>query len=239
MGADARPPCLRGGVAEHTVFPHSEGMQLTAHGGVTVRLSEGETTIAINPPAKGAGVKPVRFSADIAIVSVRVPEMEGVEAVSGATTPFVIDSPGAYEHRGVSVEGWGVRTRYGAGKGEETLPATVYALTIEGVTIFIAVGLSEPSLPPECLESLEAVHLLLVPTGVPGMLDAPQAHKLATMLEPNIVVPVGWQGTAGGAEALERFLGEFGESNRKPVAKWSARPKDIKQASGEVVVLEA
>jgi L-ascorbate metabolism protein UlaG (beta-lactamase superfamily) len=114
----------------------------------------------------------------------------------------------------------------------------VYALTFEGVTTFIAVGLSEPSLPPECLESLESVHILIVPTGVPGMLDAAQAHKLATTLEPNVIVPVGWQGTPGGGEALEQFLGEFGESSSKSVAKWSVRPKEIEQLSGQVVVLE-
>ncbi|GIW69097.1 MAG: hypothetical protein KatS3mg100_591 [Candidatus Parcubacteria bacterium] len=213
-------------------------MILTAHGGFTLKITSGDTTIVCNQPRKGAGVKDVRFGADIVVVSMRVPEMEGVDSVSSNGAPFVVDTPGAYEHRGVVIEGWGVRSRYAARAEEPTTPAVVYKIDIEEATVLLAVGLSEASLPAECLEALETTHILILSVGAPGMLEAAQAHKLATMLEPNIVVPVGWQGAKGGKEALVQFLKESGSEGAVSKDKLSVKMKDIKEAQGEVVVLE-
>lgn len=213
-------------------------MILSSHGGVTLRVVSGETTIVFNPPKKGAGIKPVRFGADIALISMRVPEMEGIEEVGGESV-FVIDSAGSYEYRGIAVDGYAVRSRYGAQGKDATVPAVVYVVRLEDATLLYVVGLSEPSLPPELLEEIEAVSICVVPVGVEGMLDPSEAHKLVTQLEPAWVVPVGWQGKAGREEALAQFLKEQGAQDAPRLEKLTLRPKDIKDADGNVVILTA
>jgi L-ascorbate metabolism protein UlaG (beta-lactamase superfamily) len=71
---------------------------------------------------------------------------------------------------------------------------TVYAVKLEGMTLVHLGALSDSALPPDAKEAIDEIDVLFVPVGGDGVLDAAEASKLATMLEPKIVIPMHWSG---------------------------------------------
>src|SRR3989338_5474864 len=95
-------------------------MVISYAGGECFKVSQGDLTLAFNPPAKGSALasalptgRQARFGADIALVSLDHPDFNGSEnAAFGERQPFVIEGPGEYEIKGVAVRGYGTKSNY-------------------------------------------------------------------------------------------------------------------------------
>jgi L-ascorbate metabolism protein UlaG (beta-lactamase superfamily) len=74
-----------------------------------------------------------------------------------------------------------------------------------------------------------------MPVGGDGVLDAAQAAKLATMLEPKIIVPMHWSGM-GEAKSLDAYLKEGGGDAEK-TDKLTLKKKDVIDKDGDIVVI--
>src|SRR6185437_16670040 len=102
-------------------------MVISYLGGMSVKITQGDLTLAFNPPSKDSKLKTAKFGADIALVSLDHEDFNGVEnAAFGEREPFVIEGPGEYEVKGVAVRGFGSDTEYG-GKGINT----IYSVALE------------------------------------------------------------------------------------------------------------
>ncbi|MCI0597849.1 MBL fold metallo-hydrolase [Candidatus Parcubacteria bacterium] len=211
-------------------------MVITHHGGQCFKVTFGDLTLVFDPISKGATLPAVRFGADIALVSRNHPDMNGIAEVTyGEKEPFVIRGPGEYEKEGVAVQGFPSKSEYALTKGETEAINTIYSVKLEGMTLVHLGALSSPSLPPEAKESIDEIDVLFVPVGGDGVLSASEASKLATILEPRIIIPMHWSGM-GQEKALDNFIKEEGGEVEK-TDKLTLKKKDVADKDGDIIVL--
>jgi L-ascorbate metabolism protein UlaG (beta-lactamase superfamily) len=208
-------------------------MIITYQGVEFFKVQFGDTTIAFNPISKDSKFKPTRFFADIALVSINNPDMNGTENLSySGKDPFVISGPGEYEIKDVFIKGFASKSNYG---GKERIN-TIYSVTLENMNICFLGALSDINLSKEVKEELGDVDILFVPIGDDGVLDAAKAEKLSVEIEPKIIIPMHF-GDVGVKDALKKYLKEAGEESIKPIDKLTLKKKDLEGKMGDVVVL--
>lgn len=192
------------------------------------KIQLGDTVIALNPVSKRSKLSAASFGADVAIVSVDHPDMNGVESVSrGSAAPFAIIGPGEYEVAGVFVRGFSSVSTYG---GKERLN-TIYTISLEDSNICFLGALGMATLSPETLEALPDIDILFVPVGGDGVLSPAEASKLVTSLEPRITIPMHYD-----KETLAAFLKEQGVAGTN-TEKLTLRKKEILEKEGEIILL--
>lgn len=216
-------------------------MVITHHGGQCFKITQGDLTLVFDPIAKGASLPAVRFGADVALVTRKHPDMNGTEEVAfGGKEPFVIDGPGEYEIAGVRVQGFLTKSEYGLTKKKGELARlsavnTVYAVTLEGMTLVHLGALADPMLTHDAREAIDDIDILFLPIGGDGVLSSAEAAKLAVTLEPKIVIPMHWSGM-GEAKSLEAFLKEAGKDS-ETVEKLTLKKKDAADKAGAIIVV--
>lgn len=212
-------------------------MVITHHGGQCFKVTFGDLTLVFDPVSKKGTLPAVRFGADIALVSRNHTDMNGTEEVSfGGKEPFVISGPGEYEKDGVTIQGFLTKSEYGLAKGQSEAVNTVYAVSLEGMTLVHLGALSDPMLSQEAREAIDEIDVLFLPIGGDGVLDAAKAAKLAVTLEPRIIIPMHWSGM-GEPKALEHYLKEEGNGTEK-VDKLTLKKKDAAEKNGAIIVIE-
>lgn len=208
-------------------------MIITYQGVEFFKVQFGDTTIALNPISKDSKFKPTRFFADIALVSLNNPDMNGTENLSyNGKDPFVISGPGEYEVKDVFIKGFASKSMYG---GKEKIN-TIYSVTLENMNICFLGALSDINLSSDVKESLGDVDILFLPIGDDGVLDAAKAEKLSVEIAPKIIIPMHF-GEVGVKDALKKYLKESGSDNVKPVDKLTLKKKDLEGKAGDVVVI--
>ncbi len=208
-------------------------MIITYQGVEFFKVQFGDITIAFNPISKDSKFKPTRFFADIALVSLNHPDMNGVENLSyNGKDPFVISGPGEYEVKDVFIKGFASKSMY---DGKERIN-TIYSVTLENMNICFLGALSDINLSSEVKESLGDVDILFLPIGDNNVIDAAKAEKLSVEIEPKIIIPMHF-GDVGIKDSLKKYLKEAGEDAVKPIDKLTVRRKDLEGKTGDVVVL--
>lgn len=206
-------------------------MVITYHGKECFKVSLGSTTIALNPISKDSKEKAVKFGADIALVSLHHPDMNGVESVTyGDKEPFVIHGPGEYEVGEVTVRGFGVPTTY---QGEKKIN-TIYKVTLEGMTLVFLGALGNENLDASIREALGEIDILFVPIGGGDLLGVVQASALGVKLEARLVIPMDYD-----EKSLKAFLKEEGVETKKAEEKLTIKKKDVLLMEGEIAVLKS
>jgi L-ascorbate metabolism protein UlaG (beta-lactamase superfamily) len=217
-----------------------KGMVITHHGGQCFKVTFGDLTLVFDPISKGGTLPAVRFGADIALISRNHPNMNGADEVSfGGKEPFVIAGPGEYERGGVTVQGFLTKSEYAlGGKGaaaQLSAVNTVYAVKLEGMTLVHLGALSDAALSQEAREAIDDIDVLFVPVGGDGVLAAAGAAKLATLLEPKIIIPMHWSGM-GEPKSLEAYIKEEG-GEAETVDKLTIKKKDTAEKDGAIIVI--
>jgi len=205
-------------------------MVITYLGGECFKITQGDLTIALNPPSKDSSLKAPKFGSDIVLVSLNHEDFNGAEQMSfGDREPFVISGPGEYEVKGVSVRGFASETEYGGEKGINT----IYSIALEGMDLVFLGALGSNALPQAAKAELDEIDVLFLPIGGEGILGHADAYKLAVQLEPKIVIPMHYT-----PETLKKFLKEAGE-DIAPVEKLTLKRKDLEGKEDEIVVLQS
>lgn len=204
-------------------------MVITHHGAQCFKVSFGDLTLVFDPIAKNASLPAVRFGADIALVSSGSANFNGVEEVTyGEKVPFAITGPGEYERGGVAIQGF-------LSKGPGDTINTIYAVSLEDMTLVHLGALAEKELSKEAREGMGEIDILFVPVGGEGVLSASAAHALAVSLEPKIIIPMHWSGI-GAAKSLDAFLKEEGKAPEK-VEKLTIKKKEVAAKDGAIIVI--
>ena len=208
-------------------------MVITYMGGECFKISQGDLTLAFNPPSRDSGLKISKFGSDIALVSTDNEDFNGVEnAAFGEREPFAIVGPGEYEVRGVAVRGFGSTTSYGGSTGINT----IYSVALEGMNLCFLGALGTAELPQAAKQELDDIDILFLPVGGDGVLDHATANKLAVQLEPKAIIPMHY-GDLGAKDGLKSFLKEAGAEDVKPIDKLTVKKKDLEGKEGEIIVL--
>ena len=162
-------------------------MILTYHTGGCIKASAGDTTLVFGPVSKSSkNFKPTNFGADVALVPLNHPDMNGIEeAGRGEKQPFAVFGPGEYEAKGVTIAGFATHSTY----GDNERINTAYSILFDGMNVLYLGALGEKALPAELLE-MDSPDVLIVPIGGEGTLTAAEAHALAVKLESKIVIPI-------------------------------------------------
>ena len=212
-------------------------MVITHHGGQCFKVTLGDLTIVFDPIAKGATLPAVRFGADIALISRDHPDMNGVEEVTyGEKEPFTITGPGEYERQGIVVQGFLSKSTYGLAKGQTEAVNTIYSVQLEDMTLVHLGALADAELSNEARESIDEIDVLFVPVGGDGVLSPDDAHKLAVVLEPKIIIPMHYGGDLD-KNALKVFLKEAGADGIEHLDKLTLKKKDLEGKEAEVMVI--
>jgi L-ascorbate metabolism protein UlaG (beta-lactamase superfamily) len=207
-------------------------MIITYFGKQFFKIQQGEMVLAFNPVSKNSktGIS-AHFGADLAFVTTNHPDYNGVEQLShGDRAPFVIAGPGDYEVKEVFIKG--VMTN--SAIGSKNYINTIYSLAVDNIKIVFLGAMSGVEIPKESREQIEEADILFIPVGAKGLLDAKSAAKLASSLEPALVIPMDYD-----KESLKIFLKEMGEEDADVVDKLTLKRKDLEGKEGEVIVLEA
>ncbi len=207
-------------------------MIITYFGRQFFKISQGEMVIAFNPVNKSSksGIT-AKFGADIALVTTNHPDYNGVEQLShGERAPFVISGPGDYEVKEIFVKGAMTSAEI---SGEKYIN-TVYSLVVDGTNLVFLGALGDAEISKEAREAVDNPDILFVPVGGGGVLDVKAAAKLASTLEPKMIIPMDYD-----AATLKAFLKEMGEEKAEAVDKLTLKRKDLDGKEGEVVVLKA
>ncbi len=207
-------------------------MVITYHGMDFFRVQFADLVIAINPISKQSKLPTSRFGADIALISLNHPDLNGVEQVSfGDKKPFLIEGPGEYEVKDVFIKG------FASGKNMDGMVNTIYKITLEGMNICTLGALPSVAIDASTKSSLGDIDVLFVPIGGESVITGSEAEKLAVALEPKIIIPMHYREDSVGAAALKAFLKESGAEKTEPVEKLTLKKKDLDGKEGDVVVL--
>jgi L-ascorbate metabolism protein UlaG (beta-lactamase superfamily) len=206
-------------------------MIITYFGKQFFKIQQGEMVLAFNPVSKNSksGIS-AHFGADLAFITVNHPDYNGAEQLShGDRSPFVIAGPGDYEVKEIFIKGVMTNTELSGKK----FINTIYSLAVDGIKIVFLGALSSSEIPKESREQIEEADILFVPVGGKGLIDAKVAAKLASSLEPSLVIPMDYD-----KDSLKVFLKEMGDENAEKVEKLTLKKKDLEGKEGEVVVLK-
>ncbi|OGI74692.1 hypothetical protein A2740_02780 [Candidatus Nomurabacteria bacterium RIFCSPHIGHO2_01_FULL_43_16] len=207
-------------------------MIITYFGKQFFKIQQSEMVLALNPVSKSSqtGIS-AHFGTDIAIVTTNHPDYNGVEQLShGERTPFVITGPGDYEVKEIFIKG----VLSEAVIGGKKFINTVYIFSVDNINIAFLGALSDTELSKESHEAINSPDIVFIPIGGKGMLDAKAAAKLASSLEPKLIIPMDYD-----ESTLKAFLKELSEEKAEVVDKLTLKRKDLDNKEGEVVVLSA
>jgi len=207
-------------------------MIITYFGKQFFKIQQGDLALAFNPVSKSSktGIN-AHFGTDIALQTTNHPDYNGIEQLShGEREPFIINGPGDYEIKEIFIKGVLSEALIDGKKYINT----IYLFTLDGINIAFLGALSDVELSKESLEALNSPDIVFMPVGGNGMLDAKVAAKMASSLEPKLIIPMDYD-----ASTLKAFLKEIGEEKAEVVEKLTLKRKDLDNKEGEVIVLNA
>jgi|SRR3989344_2059594 len=188
--------------------------------------------LAFNPVSKNSksGVS-AHFGADIALITTNHPDYNGIEQLGrGDRIPFAITGPGDYEVKEIFIKG--IMTE--GSVASKKYINTVYTLAIDDINLVFLGTLSSFPLSKEAREAIDGPDILFIPTGGDGALSAKDSAKLASSLEPKMIIPMDYD-----SASLRAFLKELGEEKAESVDKLTIKRKDLEGKDGVVVVLKS
>src|SRR3990167_5503620 len=207
-------------------------MIITYFGKQFFKIQQGEMVLAFNPVSKSSktGIS-AHFGADIAMITTNHPDYNGIEQLShGEREPFVITGPGDYEIKEIFIKG----VLSDALIASRKYINTIYLFSVDNISIAFLGALSDSELSKESREAINSPDIIFIPVGGKGMLDAKASAKLASSLEPKLVIPMDYD-----ESTLKIFLKEMGEEKAETADKLTLKRKDLDNKEGEVVVLKA
>ena len=202
----------------------------------TKDIKNEELKIAIDPFDKSIGLKLPKVEAQILLITHNHSDHSNKKAISGS--PFLIESPGEYETKGVYIKG--VQGFHDDSQGKEKGKVVFYIIEVENIRICHLSDIGQKELTSEQIEQIGNIDILMIPVGGVYTLDAKQAANIISQIEPKIVIPMHYQVPNLNLKlnSLEQFLKEIGSSNAEPQKKFKVKMSDIPKETMQTVVFE-
>lgn len=214
-------------------------MDITYLGHSSFRL-RGKSAVVVTDPfdSKMVGLKYPKVSADIVTVSHDHKDHSSAEQIKDVQ--MVINGPGEYEVKGVSIIG--LQTFHDDKKGQERGKNTIYLLEIDKLRIAHLGDLGH-KLEEKTVEDLGTVDILMIPVGGVYTIGSTVASEVIRDIEPSIVIPMHYKSSGmdeksfGKLSTLDDFLKEVGMTVEE-MDKFSIKKSDFIDGESKVVVLK-
>ena len=167
-------------------------MEIEWFGGNHFTLRSDGTVLETEPASSG--------TSESDIVTISRPRTRTAER---AQRPFVIDGPGEYEVKDIFVIGVATAIDTAAEDAETTGGGTIYAITVDGVTVCHAGD--NVRVPTRAdVDTLGPIDVLLVSSAAGGSSRGDKLSDLIGRLDPSIIVPME-PGESGGGLSTDRI----------------------------------
>lgn len=218
-------------------------MEIYYLGHSSFRIKGKEASLVTDPfdsnLAKDIGENFPKVEAQVVTISHHHADHMAAGLVGG--DPFIVEGPGEYEVKGISI--FGSTSYHDEKAGKELGENTIYLIEMEGIRICHLGDLGE-MLSEKKLEEIDGVDILMIPIGGAGYtLDPKSAVELITKIEPKIVLPMHYKTTASKGDFvklanLEDFFKELGTSQNPPLPKLQISKDKLPLEERETIVLE-
>ena len=197
------------------------------------KTGPGGITLATDPYDKSIGLRVPSFEADIVTISHNHSDHNNVKAIRG--NPFIIQSAGEYDAKGVSISG--VESYHDASNGKERGSNIIYRIEIDEISVSHLGDLGH-ILDNKQLEVLAGTDILLIPVGGKYTIDAKKAVEVVSQIEPRLVIPMHYQtpGLKLDIDGVDKFIKELGVKPRNE-EKLKISSRDLPQEDMELVIL--
>lgn len=212
---------------------------------ITSKNSKGEDVVlTIDPFNKDYGLKvPSKFGADIVLISHDHKDHNNTDLIKGTTItpePFVVSGPGEYEFKEIMI--YGIPAFHDDNNGSDRGDNTIYLINLENIWLVHLGDLGQKSLTDSQLEKIEGSDILLIPVGGTYTIDAKDASKIISQIEPRVVIPMHYNlpglkfKSETKLDGVEKFIKEIG---LKPQTedKFKIQKKNLPQEDTQLVVL--
>lgn len=206
-------------------------MTISWFGLSSFKITSKDLTIITDPFGSATGLTAVRGGADIVIsTNPNLDWCNNFSSISG--TPFIVNGPGEYDIKGAFIMG-------AQAENKELGANTIYSIEVEDIRIALLGPIKQAGLTDGQKEALEGSDIVLLPVGGKQVLDFEAATKIATQLEPFIIVPHSYKiaGLELPLDKLDKFLQEMGGKNEE-LDKLTLKKKDLAGDSTQVVILK-
>ncbi|MDD3487712.1 MAG: MBL fold metallo-hydrolase [Candidatus Moranbacteria bacterium] len=201
------------------------------------RGSGEDIVIFTDPFDKSIGLRPPQGKADIITISHPHSDHNNPGALRGE--PTVVDLPGEYSVKGISITG--INSFHDKAQGAERGLNTIFILESEGIRI-CHLGDLGTALDKKQLEEINGVDVLMVPVGGPFSLKGKEAEAVVEAIDPKVVLPMHYK-IAGikikNIEDEKAFCKEIGTCPKEKQAKLVLKKKDLEDMERKVVLMEA
>lgn len=190
-------------------------MDLSFHGANAIALSTKKAKLIFDPVVPGLPVKTDKY--DVIVVT-------HDQEVKPKGDQLLINTPGEYEAREVSLKGIAARAHMDE---EDKQSATMYRVYAQGIRLAFT-GHIYPQLTGEQLEQLGTIDVLVIPVGGNGYtLDDEGAARIVRAIEPKVVIPTHYADKQIKYEVpqieLKQFLDEIGAPMTEEETKYKAK----------------
>jgi len=213
-------------------------MTITWYGHSCFKIANqgGHLTIITDPFDKKIGLTPPRGNADIITISHDHFDHNNAKAISGE--PFVIETPGEYEIKGIRI--LGVAGYHDKDKGKERGSNTIYLIKVDSIKICHLGDMGQEKLTDKQLELIGDVDILMVPVDGVYTISAKEAVKIIKQIEPSVVIPMHYKlpGLTEKLAEVKDFLKEMGLNGQEAVDKLTLKKNDLANREMEVVVFK-
>lgn len=214
-------------------------MQIHYFGLSSFKIITKEATIITDPFDKESGLTPPRGSAEIIILGEKNNKLyTATSGISGE--PFLMDDPGEYDVKGVTVTGIPLKQDEPAKEGGLPRYVTVNLIESEDIRILNLSHIREFNMKEDDLESLGEIDILILPVGGNSVMTGKDAAKVVHEIEPKIVIPSHYD-TSGlklPHDKVDDFLKAMGGKSEN-MEKLIVKKKDLVPDVIKVITLDA
>lgn len=194
-------------------------MDIEYKGANCLTFTTKKATVVIDPKLSHIGLKDVMPKEAVVVAT-------QADLLAAAEDAVVIDRPGEYEVRDISIMGTKAQRMI---DHDGSFQSTIYRMMIGDMRVAIVGHVAAP-LTEEQLEVLGVVDVAVVPVGGNGYtLDAHQAVNVIRQLDPKVVIPTHFADDKASYEVpqmeLEPFIKELAPAQTETVSKW--KPKSL------------
>src|SRR4030042_450222 len=186
---------------------------------------DGHVNLVIDPFGEETGLRVPKLEADILLVTHQHKDHNNVRAVSGS--PFLVDGPGEYEVKEVSIQG--IQSFHDSSQGKDKGSNTIYVIGAEDIRLCHLGDLGQKELTSEQVEQIGDVDILMIPVGGNFTIESKEAVKIMSQIEPSVIIPMHYSlpKLKIKLDALDKFLKTMGIKKLDPLPKLSVKKKDI------------
>lgn len=198
------------------------------------KITSDGITVTTDPFDKKIGLKAPSYESDIVTVSHDHYDHNNTKALRGK--PFIIDTAGEYDYKGVSIQG--IESYHDTKGGKERGLNIIYRIIIDDISVSHLGDLGH-KLDNKQLDVLAGTDILLIPVGGKYTIDAKKAVEVVSQIEPRIVIPMHYKipGLKLDIAGVDKFIKELGvkptEEDKLKISK-----KELPQEDMELVILK-